>query len=261
MLNHSPSGNIQKSYFPSFQCVANYSVHSVQLLASLSSSPVGIPASVLTLCTCAQCLGISPLGVGGGGCSLLPWFAPVAGGGMQLHLSVLSLPPVGMHASSFACLCTVLGLSPHVAGWCPQFTGGGWAHAPLLWWFCIMVVCQCCSGIVCLCTALWAFTPCGGLPAGHRWGALVPALGGCMTAVVAALHRCGALWPSWCCARLRCVGTFIPVQAVDGVAPLVSFIRRWWWRTIAAAVCCHGGALSLSRHCVLVCCAEAPIPM
>jgi hypothetical protein len=27
MLNYSPSGNIQKSYFPSFQCIANYSVH------------------------------------------------------------------------------------------------------------------------------------------------------------------------------------------------------------------------------------------
>jgi hypothetical protein len=27
MLNHSPSGNIQKLYFPSFQCIVNYSVH------------------------------------------------------------------------------------------------------------------------------------------------------------------------------------------------------------------------------------------
>jgi hypothetical protein len=115
---------------------------------------------------------------------------------------------------------------------------GGFAS----WW---------CAGVV---LALWAFTPCGGLPAGHWQGSLVPALGGCTTAVVAALCCCGTLWPSWCCVHLRCIGTFVPVQAVDGAAPLASLVRRWWWCTIATVVLSWWRALAVSALCACTLC-------
>jgi hypothetical protein len=165
---------------------------------------------------------------------------------MQLHLSVLSLPPVtcaqcwGFHPMRQGGIPNSLGVGGHMHRCC-----GGFAS----WW--------CASVILALraCARHCGLSPhvvgcqqgIGGAPWCQHWvAAQLPWWQHCVTAA-----RCGRLGAVRICTAL----------GLSSLCRLLMGWRRWWWCTIAVAVCCHGGALSLSQHCMLVHCTKAAIPM